>query len=53
MANVSQVIPVLARIPGIILKTFPYVVTLIALVVSSKSSQAPKALGEPYDKAKR
>lgn len=53
VANVSQVIPVLARIPGIILKTFPYVVTLLALVVSSKSSQAPRALGEPYDKAKR
>lgn len=53
VANVSQVIPSLAIIPGILLKTFPYVFTLIALVLFSKSSQAPKALGEPYDKGKR
>jgi len=53
IANVSQVVPALAQIPGIILKTFPYVVTLIALVVFSKSSQAPQAAGEPYDKGKR
>jgi len=53
IANVSQVIPVLSQIPGIYLKTFPYVITLMALVLSSKSSQAPKAVGEPYDKGKR
>ncbi|WP_409275742.1 ABC transporter permease [Neobacillus sp. SCS-31] len=53
IANVSQVIPELAVIPPIILKIFPYVVTLIALVVFSKSSQAPKAVGEPFDSAKR
>lgn len=53
IANVSQAIPELARIPGIVLKTFPFVVTLIALVLFSKSSQAPRAAGEPYDKGKR
>jgi simple sugar transport system permease protein len=53
IANVSQAIPELARIPGIVLKTFPFVVTLIALVAFSRSSQAPKAAGEPYDKGKR
>ena len=53
IANVSQVIPVLSQIPGIYLKTFPYVVTLLALVLSSKSSQAPMAIGEVYDKGKR
>ncbi len=53
IANVSQAIPLLASIPGIILKIFPYVVTLIALVVFSKSSQAPKAAGEPFDQGKR
>jgi simple sugar transport system permease protein len=53
VANVSQVIPALAAIPGIILKTSPYILTLFALVLSSKLSQAPKALGEPYDKGKR
>ncbi|MFS0863903.1 ABC transporter permease [Fredinandcohnia sp. 179-A 10B2 NHS] len=53
VANVSQVIPELAAIPPIILKIFPYVVTLIALVLFSKSSQAPKAAGEPFDSGKR
>jgi general nucleoside transport system permease protein len=53
IANVSQAIPLLSQIPGIYLKTFPYIVTLIALVLSSKSSLAPKAIGEPYDKGKR
>jgi general nucleoside transport system permease protein len=53
IANVSQVIPELAVIPPIILKVFPYVVTLIALVIFSKSSQAPKAAGEPFDSGKR
>lgn len=49
VANVSQVIPEFASIPPIILKVFPYVVTLIALVVFSKSSQAPNAAGKPYN----
>ncbi|MGJ7920998.1 ABC transporter permease [Neobacillus sp. LXY-4] len=53
IANVSQVIPEFAVIPPIILKIFPYVVTLLALVVFSKSSQAPKAAGEPFDSGKR
>ncbi|GAB6167859.1 ABC transporter permease [Clostridium carnis] len=53
IANVSQVIPSLASIPGVVLKTFPYIVTLIALVIFSKSSQAPKAAGEPFDAGKR
>ena len=48
VANVSQVIPQLAVIPPLLLKSFPYVVTLIALVLFSKSSQAPKAAGQPY-----
>ncbi|MGL4450835.1 MAG: ABC transporter permease [Sarcina sp.] len=53
IANVSQAIPELATIPPVILKVFPYVVTLIALVIFSKSSQAPKAAGEPFDAGKR
>jgi simple sugar transport system permease protein len=53
IANVSQVIPSLAEIPPIILKVFPYVATLIALVMFSKSSQAPKAAGEVFDSGKR
>lgn len=53
VANVSQAVPVLASIPGIILKVFPYVMTLIALIIFSKRSRAPKAVGEPFDKGKR
>ncbi len=48
VANVSQVVPELGAIPPVLLKTFPFVVTLIALVLFSKRSQAPKAAGEPY-----
>lgn len=53
IANVSQVIPALGSIPLVILKVFPYVATLIALVLFSKSSEAPKAAGEPFDAGKR
>lgn len=53
IANVSQVIPSLAAFPPVILKVFPYLVTLFALVIFSKSSQAPKAAGEPFSHGKR
>lgn len=48
IANVSQVIPQLGVIPPVIFKVFPYVVTLLALIVFSKRSAAPKAVGEPF-----
>ncbi|EGO63616.1 ABC transporter permease [Acetonema longum] len=53
VANVAQVSPVLAQIPGLILKIFPYVITLLALVLFSKSSQPPRASGEPFEHGKR
>jgi simple sugar transport system permease protein len=53
VANVSQVIPSLTAIPPVLLKIFPYIVTLLALVMFSKSSRAPKAVGETFDSAKR
>lgn len=53
IANVSQVIPSLGTIPPVLLKIFPYVITLLALIIFSKSSQAPKAAGEPFDAGKR
>lgn len=53
IANVSQVVPALSKVPGLVLKAFPYVVTLLALVVFSKTNQAPKADGEIYDAGKR
>jgi len=48
VANVSQVIPQFAVIPPLLLKSFPYIVTLAALVLFSKTSRAPKAAGQPY-----
>ena len=53
VANVSQVLPALAQAPGLILRTFPYLVTLLALVLFSKSSQAPRASGEAFDRGAR
>ena len=53
LANVSQVVPELAKIPGIVLKAFPYVVTLFALILFSKSSAAPRAAGQPFSHGKR
>ena len=53
IANVSQVVPALDKVPGLILKAFPYVVTLLALILFSKSSQAPRAAGEPFEQGKR
>ncbi|AMC94622.1 sugar ABC transporter permease [Erysipelothrix larvae] len=41
------------NIPQVIYQVIPYVATLIVLVISSKKSQGPKALGEPFDKGKR
>ncbi len=48
LANVSQVIPSLGAIPPVLFKLFPYVVTLIALVLFSKHSAAPLSDGVPY-----
>ncbi|GAB6088794.1 ABC transporter permease [Spirochaeta dissipatitropha] len=53
IANASQAEPALQAIPEIILKIFPYVVTLLALTAFSKTTHAPRALGEPFDKGKR
>jgi simple sugar transport system permease protein len=49
VADASQVIPQFENFPPVLLKIFPYVVTLIALVLFSKSSKAPKASGQPFD----
>ncbi len=60
VANVSQVIPffksLTERFPFTMplgLKAFPYLITLIALVLFSKTTQAPRASGQPYDKGQR
>lgn len=40
-------------IPGDFYNMLPYIITLVVLVIYSKSSQAPRAAGEPYDAGKR
>ena len=53
LANISQAVPALQVIPLVVLKVFPYVLTLFALVFFSKSTQAPRASGEPFEQGKR
>lgn len=53
LANASQAEPALKVIPEVILKVFPYAVTILALVLLSKKSQAPRAAGEPFEPGKR
>jgi len=40
-------------VPAYLYKMIPYIATLIVLAFSSKTSQAPKAEGIPYDKGRR
>ncbi|MBN1623269.1 MAG: ABC transporter permease [Clostridia bacterium] len=49
IADASQVIPQFSGFPPLLLKIFPYVITLLALVLFSKTSKAPKAAGQPFD----
>ncbi|WP_371363262.1 hypothetical protein SRRS_41980 [Sporomusa rhizae] len=53
IATSAQAIPALSHIPGVALKTFPYIVTLLVLVIFSKTSQAPRASGQPFEQGKR
>lgn len=55
IASAYSVIPFLStsNIPSDIYKMVPFIATLIVLAFSSKSSQAPKAVGVPYDKGSR
>lgn len=55
IASAYSVIPILstAAISSDIYKMVPFIATLVVLAFSSKSSQAPKAVGIPYDKGSR
>ncbi len=41
------------KIPSEFFKMIPYIATLVVLAFSSKSSKAPKAVGQPYDQGAR
>lgn len=44
---------ILAQLPNEVFFALPYVLTIIALVLFSRQSVAPKAVGKPYDKGGR
>ena len=54
-ASAYSGIPFLKGLPisNEVYKMIPYIATLIVLTISSKSSQAPRAEGTPYDKGSR
>lgn len=49
----SSSIPFLANLPSQLFALFPYVITIIALILFSGRNVAPKACGEIYDPGKR
>ena len=55
MASAYSVIPFLSslHLPIDVYKMIPFIATLIVLAFTSKSSQAPRAVAEPYDKGSR
>jgi len=53
IAEISKLFAFTESMPNIFFNTFPYIVTLIALVLFSKNSSGPRAAGEPYDVGKR
>lgn len=53
IADISKLYETLNSMPNIIFNTFPYIVTLVALILFSKNAAAPRASGEPYDPGKR
>ena len=53
VGDLSSIFEGLKVVPSIIFTTFPYVMTLIALVLFSKNSGGPRASGEAFDKGKR
>lgn len=55
IASAYSVIPLLSslNIPSDVYKMIPFIATLIVLAFTSKSSQAPRAVGQPYDQGSR
>lgn len=52
VADLSKLYDVLNTLPSIYFNIFPYVATLIALVLFSKNARGPKAAGKPFDVSK-
>lgn len=52
VADMSRLFESLKTMPNILFNTFPYVATIVALVLFSKNAAGPRAVGEPYDVGK-
>ncbi len=50
---VAYQIPLLKKLPQEFFWAFPYILTIIALVVFSGKAVGPKAVGQPYEKGER
>ena len=55
IANAYAGIPILANLglPSAFFKSLPFMITLVALAITTKHDRAPKASGQPYDKSMR
>lgn len=53
LSVVAYQIPFLSKLPQEFFYAFPYILTIIALVIFSGKSVAPRAVGKPYDKGER
>lgn len=53
LADLAKIFDSLKDMPNIVFNAFPYIITLIALMIFSKNAHGPKAAGEPYDPGKR
>ena len=55
VASAYSVIPLLSSldIPSDVYKMIPFIATLLVLAFTSKSSQAPRSVAQPYDKGSR
>lgn len=50
---IAQQLPLLNQLPNEFFYAFPYVMTVIALVIFAGKSVGPKAAGKPYEKGER
>ena len=50
---VSNFPKIINYVPGVLLKILPYLLTIIALMIFSRSAVAPESLGDVYDQGER
>lgn len=53
LATATQAVDAFKKMPQELFFMLPYVLTILALILTSKKTRAPKAVGEIYDESKR